>query len=360
MTNRLRKKLGVLMLSCLAFAMYSCEETDYDTTEFNSKKTISQISTDNFLNFDSFEDLEQKVKELSNMTYEEQIIDEESNNFVSIDRIYEEISLAEEELLKPYEHLTVEELSKMPRITSATHDMYSDILITDTLEDGGLIELPNANPNYTKVLNRKSIVKVAGKIYQFKRNVTKIIEDGDASKIACLDRINVSDSTLKIKVCERYTDRDVVRTAYKTNGTFKVELKNRFVQVRQSEDLYVTAFLTEINVMKKAFWLYYIRHRGEVNHTWAFNGNTVVGYREKGDGYRVIETHSWNRNQTKTKKHYEIQYGHEAGAYTNIIEPNKYIHYNNYNNLPILSGGVQNHIRVRCNNNKTIEFYMNY
>lgn len=118
MTNRLRKKLGVLMLICLAFAMYSCEETDYDTTEFNSKKTISQISTDNFLNFDSFEDLEQKVKELSDMTYEEQIIDEESNNFVSIDRIYEEISLAEEELLKPYEHLTVEELSKMPRITT--------------------------------------------------------------------------------------------------------------------------------------------------------------------------------------------------------------------------------------------------
>ena len=172
--TKIVKRLALLMLM-LPFV--ACEETNYETDEFVGKKTITQLSTDNFLTFASFEELEKKVEEISQMTYEEQIKEEESKGFVSIDRIYEEITLAEEELLKPYENLTVEELTKMPRITSAIHDMYSDILITDTLEGGGLLELPNANPNYAKVLNRKSIVKVGDKIYQFKKNETKIIEE---------------------------------------------------------------------------------------------------------------------------------------------------------------------------------------
>lgn len=355
--TKIVKRLALLMLM-LPFV--ACEETNYETDEFVGKKTITQLSTDKFLTFASFEELEKKVEEISEMTYEEQIKEEESKGFVSIDRIYEEITLAEEELLKPYEDLTVEELTKMPRITSAIHDMYSDILIIDTLEGGGLLELPNANPNYAKVLNRKSIVKVGDKIYQFKKNETKIIEDGDASKIPYLDRLNDSDTTLKIKVYKNFTEKDVVKSAYKTNGTFKVVLTNRFLQVKQQEDLYITAFLSEINVMKKAFGIHYIRHRGTVEHTWSFAGNTVVGYREKENGYRVIETHSWNRNQTLTKRHYHIQYGHAAGTYTNISEPNKYIHYTNYENLPRLSGGVQNHIKVKCNNSRTIEFDMNY
>lgn len=305
------------------------------------------------------------------MTYEEQIKEEESKGFVSIDRIYEEITLAEEELLKPYENLTVEELSKMPRITSAIHDMYSDILITDTLEGGGLLELPNANPNYAKVLNRKSIVKVGDKIYQFKKNETKIIEDGDASKIPYLDRLNDSDTTLKIKVYKNFTEKDVVKSAYKTNGTFKVVLTNRFKQIEAADNLYATSFVTEIQVAKKVCGLFYMGHKARnIEHYWRFSGNIVEGFRINDYGTIVTGMHSWNRDDileivgrcsSVTYAHKAAPTGHLVGVYeTDYNWNNSITHYNDYNNLPRLSGGVQNHIKVKCNNNRTIEFDMNY
>ncbi len=366
--TKIVKRLALLMLM-LPFV--ACEETNYETDEFVGKKTITQLSTDNFLTFASFEELEKKVEEISQMTYEEQIKEEESKGFVSIDRIYEEITLAEEELLKPYENLTVEELSKMPRITSAIHDMYSDILITDTLEGGGLLELPNANPNYAKVLNRKSIVKVRDKIYQFKKNETKIIEDGDASKISYLDRVNDSDSTLKIKVYKNFTEKDVVKSAYKTNGTFKVVLTNRFKQIEAADNLYATSFVTEIQVAKKVCGLFYIGHKARnIEHYWRFSGNIVEGFRINDYGTIVEGMHSWNRDDileivgrcsSVTYAHKAAPTGHLVGVYeTDYNWNNSITHYNDYNNLPRLSGGVQNHIKVKCNNNRTIEFDMNY
>lgn len=362
------KRLALLMLM-LPFV--ACEETNYETDEFVGKKTITQLSTDNFLTFASFEELEKKVEEISEMTYEEQIKEEESKGFVSIDRIYEEITLAEEELLKPYENLTVEELSKMPRITSAIHDTYSDILIIDTLEGGGLLELPNANPNYAKVLNRKSIVKVGDKIYQFKKNETKIIEDGDASKIPYLDRLNDSDTTLKIKVYKNFTEKDVVKSAYKTNGTFKVILTNRFQQIEAADNLYATSFVTEIQVAKKVCGLFYIGHKARnIEHYWRFLGNIVEGFRINDYGTIVTGMHSWNRDDileivgrcsSVTYAHKAAPTGHLVGVYeTDYNWNNSITHYNDYNNLPRLSGGVQNHIKVKCNNNRTIEFDMNY
>ncbi|MBQ1191667.1 MAG: hypothetical protein IIX43_05285, partial [Bacteroidales bacterium] len=45
------KRLALLMLM-LPFV--ACEETNYEADEFVGKKTISQLSTDNFLTFDSF------------------------------------------------------------------------------------------------------------------------------------------------------------------------------------------------------------------------------------------------------------------------------------------------------------------
>lgn len=367
--TKIVKRLALLMLM-LPFV--ACEETNYETDEFVGKKTITQLSTDKFLTFASFEELEKKVEEISEMTYEEQIKEEESKGFVSIDRIYEEITLAEEELLKPYENLTVEELTKMPRITSAIHDMYSDILITDTLEGGGLLELPNANPNYAKVLNRKSLVKVDGKIYQFKKNETKIIEDGDASKISYLDRVNDSDSTLKIKVYKNFTEKDVVKSAYKTNGTFKVVLTNRFQQIEAADNLYVTSFVTEIQVAKKVCGLFYIGHKAKkIEHYWRFSGNTVEGFRVNDNGTLVEGMHSWNRDEriniSRIKSyivypHVAAPTGHLVGVYDADYCNwyNKINHYNNYENLPRLSGGVQNHIYVKCNNSRSIEFDMNY
>ncbi len=366
--TKIVKRLAFLMLM-LPFV--ACEESNYETDEFVGKKSITQLSTDNFLTFASFEELAKKVEEISNMTYEEQIKEEESKGFVSIDRIYEEITLAEEELLKPYEDLTIEELTKMPRKTSAIHDMYSDILITDTLEGGGLLELPNANPNYAKVLNRKSLVKVDGKIYQFKKNETKIIEDGDENKIPYLDRVNDSDTTLKIKVYKNFTEKDVVKSAYKTNGTFKVVLTNRFQQIEAADNLYATSFVTEIQVAKKVCGLFYIGHKAKkIEHYWRFSGNTVEGFRVNDYGTLVTGMHSWNRDDileivdrcsSVTYAHKAAPTGHLVGVYeTDYNWNNSRTHYNDYNNLPRLSGGVQNHIKVKCNNNRTIEFDMNY
>ena len=179
----LKKKMRIGILLSLVGLFFACEEDRFDLEEsqaIQKKTSLEQLSFDKFLTFSSFDELEKELEALSELTYEEQVAKENRQSFVSIDRIYEEINLAEEELLKPYENLSEEELAKMPRITSKTHDMYADILLTDTLEGDWLFEVPDAYSKYSKVLNRQSLVKVDGKIFQFKRDVTKIIEDGDA------------------------------------------------------------------------------------------------------------------------------------------------------------------------------------
>ena len=39
---------------------------------------------------------------------------------------------------------------------------------------------------------------------------------------------------------------------------------------------------------------------------------------------------------------------------------NSYTHYHDEANTPVINGGIQNHIRVKCSRNRTIEFDMNY
>ncbi|AEI48526.1 hypothetical protein [Runella slithyformis] len=67
-----------------------------------------------------------------------------------------------------------------------------------SLEEG--IELNLTSTEMSSVLNKDGIVKVAGKIIQYSKFNIKIIEDGDPTKIALLDKINQTDKSQGITV----------------------------------------------------------------------------------------------------------------------------------------------------------------
>lgn len=358
-----KKSTRIVILIGLVGLFFACEEDRHDLEKSQAcqkKTSLEQLSFDKFLSFSSFDELEKELGVLSELSYEEQIAKEEKQNFVSIDRIYEEINLAEEELLKPYEDLNEDELAKMPRITSKTHDMYADILLTDTLEGGWLFEVPDAYSKYSKVLNRQSLVKVDGKIFQFKRDVTKIIEDGDASKIKYLSNITNTDTNLRITVLKFYPETNVYKHAYKTNGVYRVDLENRFKTERFDSKLFASSFYYKITVKKKAFGLHYIRHKPKkITFGLNLSGNTVNGFRRGGNGW-VAETHCWNNGVTRYIYSYIYDDYFVAAPYNkNVLWYFAHLHYNDANNLPRLDN-VRNNITVVCSKNRTISFTMNY
>ena len=183
------KRLAFLMLM-LPFV--ACEESNYETDEFVGKKSITQLSTDNFLTFASFEELAKKVEEISNMTYEEQIKEEESKGFVSIDRIYEEITLAEEELLKPYEDLTIEELKQ---VFNNNEKLQDDILqaaqddvdywiseYMNCFERGALVYNIGYPGNYIKIKNSYEFIQG---LKQLQEEYCYLSEDGEKNIKYC-------------------------------------------------------------------------------------------------------------------------------------------------------------------------------
>lgn len=361
----LKKKMRIGILLSLVGLFFACEEDRFDLEEsqaIQKKTSLEQLSFDKFLTFSSFDELEKELEALSELTYEEQVAKENRQSFVSIDRIYEEINLAEEELLKPYENLSEEELAKMPRITSKTHDMYADILLTDTLEGDWLFEVPDAYSKYSKVLNRQSLVKVDGKIFQFKRDVTKIIEDGDASKIKYLSNITNTDTNLRITVLKFYPEANVYKHAYKTNGVYRVDLENRFMLEKFNDKLFETSFYLEITVKKKAFGLHYIRHKPKkITFSLNLSGNTVKGFRRGVHNDFIAETHHWDGSMSGVIHNtYVHRQNYYAAPYnSNILWFLAHKHYNDILNLPRL-GNVQNNITVVCSKNRTISFTMNY
>lgn len=361
------KRTKVLMMLSIVALIFGCEESnELDKMDCQTKTGLKTISFDNFLTFSSFEEMESRIEQISAMTFEQQISEEVKENFASVDRIFSEISSAEEEIMKPYENLSVEELTAIPRVTSATHDEYADILIVDTLDGGFLLESMNAYEEYSKVLNRKSIVKVGNKIYQFKKYMTKIIEDGDAKKIDILDNINITDTNLNVTVINHKfvpnAESHVLRTAYKTSGPYRVDLQNEFCRnLSTRQDFYETSFMFRVSLSKKFLGLWYFQHKAkQITLEYNMTGNEVQGYRVDDYGNFVQETHSWcGRKICSTLKCANFFLGFQAATNPNVRNPHRIIHYNTAAELPIINR-VQNIVTVKCSDSRTISFTMTY
>ena len=164
---------------------------------------------DNYLTFGDFDQLEQKVIELDEMTEDEISNWEKSKNFVSIRTISDAIDSAEfdfyehvkDSLLKLYTESEIKNM-KFPEMHAQLFYEFSELFIKKTMKDDNSIyyDLDIDNYNYSRIVNKDGIVKVGTPIYQFKEATIKIIEDGNKDKIKILDDIIETDPINKITV----------------------------------------------------------------------------------------------------------------------------------------------------------------
>lgn len=117
--------------------------------------------------------------------------------FQSLRSIYNEIMYPLELLSEEAENLTEEELNKEEntRYKELYHnhlklrEKYKNFLIES--QDGSL-EMDVISDPYSYLVNADGIVKIDGKIYQFKKNTVKIILNGDAAFLSEMKNLNTS------------------------------------------------------------------------------------------------------------------------------------------------------------------------
>lgn len=351
-----------------ALLLFSCNEKNDDLDLFDTSPNIllkNSSNLENYRSFDSFDEMYSEIERLSELSFEEQIAEEKNHNFISANRLSEEIDLADEEIFKPYSELSEEELEKLPRRISELHEKYSYMFVVDTLEDGSLYENLNIyDYNLAKVVNKDFIVKIGGKIYQFNRDVIKIIDDGSDIKISSMKAATVSDANAGISIQSvggNNNPGSVVKSAEKTNGPYKVIIYNTFNQklLNSNEHLYATSFKMTFRVLKKYFGKWYLNHKAIINFDIRYFGNTVQGYRFNNQGIAVNETHSWSDAKVgrTNKKEHTLSLWHKGNISNNIKKPEE--HYNTYGNLPCIYN-ITNRVTVRCSSNRTISFNLSY
>lgn len=356
----------------LSLYMYGCSNEEIINEDIYQlrKSTISSNNLSNYLTFKSYEEIDKILELIKSMDYEQQISWENNLNFISVNRIYEEINIANNEQLKPYEdkyeEMSVDELSKIPYVAPKIRDEFKDVLITEKMEDGFIYDDINISIyELSKIVNRNGIVKVGDKIYQYKKYTTKIIEDGDESKIPLLNSILSSDDELKITVIDLKSNspQNFSKSAYKTNGVYKVIIYNDFHQKYQGDpNIYRTNFQIKMRVLRKAFGVAYFNHKEIVEFNNSFIGNAVTGFQISTNGSHITGYHKWTgsfKGPTPNKEH-TVELNFNAAPYsTQVVGDNLFYHFNTLGNLPHIYQ-VNNYVSVKCSSKRTISFNLNY
>ena len=290
---------------------------------------------DNYLTFGDFDQLEQKVIELDEMTEDEISNWEKSKNFVSIRTISDAVDSAEfdfyehvkDSLLKLYTESEIENM-KFPEMHAQLFYEFSELFIKKTMKDDNSIyyDLDINNYNYSRIVNKDGIVKVGTPIYQFKEATIKIIEDGNKDKIKILDDIIETDPINKITVINLKGDNlfppnDINVTpypfeyeTYKTRTTFKVIMRNRFEQkYSQSRKAYFSRYSVQGRSLRRYFGIYG-NYTVQMTYNGSFSGsNNVFGYwldySIPSNPKQVYALRGWSlSNQTNTKKTHTLNY----------------------------------------------------
>ncbi|MDR0789193.1 MAG: hypothetical protein LBO06_00190 [Bacteroidales bacterium] len=280
------KKL-FLAIAVLSIAFSSCtDEQDFENqsasrNHLNKSISSSNPTLKNYLTFSSFEELDVAIKDLNAMDEASVVAWENSHNFVSLNRISDEVDLAEDMLNESvydslsqfYSESQIENM-KFDERHSALFDEFSHLFIKRIMEDdGGIYYDLDINYNdYASIVNADGIVKVDDKIYQFKDSTTKVIEDGDASKISLLKHINETDTVRNIKVFHLHkTLGDIVippairdlpshpfeYMTYKTRSKYKVLMYNKFEQYYSAQlGTYVSTYSIRGRSLKKGLFAY--------------------------------------------------------------------------------------------------------
>ncbi len=141
------------------------------------------------------------------------------------------------------------------------------------------------------LLNKDGIVKIEGQIYQYNYNTIKIIEDGDASKIAFLTQTNQTNESLGIQVIKIFHEQ--IERNGRTEGNISscTSTEGKYRTIAYEESSYGYDFNRQLgkidyhiklrSLKKKTFW--WGNHdtgflHTEGSYSGTYTGNATVNY----------------------------------------------------------------------------------
>ena len=202
--------------------MQSCEKKELITennneAELNSSVMHSPEIINGILHFQDNEEFNLFMTAASEMTFEEKENYETKINFLSQQRIFEQIIAAELKLDEPYNNLTEEEISKIKVMPPRHSNIYYSYLNSGVIEecykgtDDEYYELSIFNPVLASVVNKDGIYSVGDTIFQITEDSEKMMTNGDFSKTKLLKETNVTNEAENITV---FTFNNVEKTSY--------------------------------------------------------------------------------------------------------------------------------------------------
>jgi hypothetical protein len=178
-----------------ALFLLSCERTQTDNS---ITPTLAQ--DDGFATFKTRAEFEETVAKLSKGSYNDVILLEKQQNFVSLTTLFKK---AEAEDAANQEREMKIEASNPELAKTMKHEAPKTVLDNPNsfiyAADQG-IQLNLILPELAGLLNKDGIVKIENKIIQYKRNFIKVINDGDNNKIKLLAQTNTTGQDQNIVV----------------------------------------------------------------------------------------------------------------------------------------------------------------
>lgn len=180
------------LLFTLSVVLSSCK---------NSNDVAPRLEVhDNFLTFKTADDFYKTAEKLSKGPYSEVANLEKQYNFISLRTL---LKTAEEEEAANHERelkLVAENPAMATIMTHQIPQIVKDNPNTFFYSKEEGIQLNLIKIGLASLLNKDGIVKIGGKIIQYKHSYTKVIEDGNTGKIDLLEKIKSTDKETGISV----------------------------------------------------------------------------------------------------------------------------------------------------------------
>jgi hypothetical protein len=144
----------------------------------------------------------------------ERALKEQDDYMLRLEAEYRALSQAELEL-------------KTPPVVPQTPTVAEYAALFDFNEYGGITRLKLSNPLMDRLVNKNGLIKVAGHIFQYNENNTKVIIGGDPTKIAFLPTVDATNEKLGIVVNPVTVEHKTVnddrgRTSYSYSTSFEI------------------------------------------------------------------------------------------------------------------------------------------
>ena len=206
----LKNYVIAIALSTLVFS--SCEENESLSVELSTvEEPVKAVN--NLLLFSNDKQLNETVNVLLDKTFEEQKQWGHEKGFTSIQTIFNDITIAEEEKDNQYAQMTAEELKKLDLSTVEEHsELYYKGLKRGTIkkeyypEDGNeFYDINIAEPSLASICNEEGMFAVGDTIFQITPTLIKFWPNGDIDNLDVLREADQENDQIKFIVEKRTT-----------------------------------------------------------------------------------------------------------------------------------------------------------